>query len=159
MAKSSLQAAFEGYLMEHGECDADTFKKLQSIFESKDDDDDKDDEETEKDTGDTDDDDDGLELDDDTKKVYADFKKLTEEQQKQFCQAQRTEKLYYEYAQLSEEDQQCISDCLGTDVKSYDVDTFLDIMESAIGAVNEVNAGTYMAESGDDVLDNFNFLK
>ena len=151
MATSNMQAAFEAYLMEHGECDAETFKKLQSIFEGKDEEEEKDDAEGG--------DDSGLDLDEDTQKVYDQFKELTKEQQKAFCQAQRTEKLYQEFAELSEEDKGYIRECIGAEADSYDTDTFLDVMEAVIDAVNEVNAESYMAESTGDDLDSFDFLK
>lgn len=157
MAKSNMQAAFEAYLMEHGECDADTFKRLQSIFEGKDEGEEEEPKEDDKSEGD--DDDSGLDLDEDTQKVYDQFKELSKDQQKAFCQAQRTEKLYQEFAELSEEDKGAIRESVGDDVDNLDTDTFLDVMEACINAVNEVNAGNYVAESGDDNLDNFDFLK
>lgn len=157
MAKSNMQAAFEAYLMEHGECDSETFKRLQSIFEGKD----EGEEEEPKEDGESEgeDDDSGLDLDEDTQKVYDQFKELSKDQQKAFCQAQRTEKLYQEFAELSEEDKGFIRESVGDDVDNYDTDTFLDIMEACINAVNEVNAGNYVTESGDDSLDSFDFLK
>ena len=157
MARSNMQAAFEDYLMEHGECDSETFKRLQSIFEGKD----EGEEEEPKEDNESEDegDDSGLDLDEDTQKVYDQFKELSKDQQKAFCQAQRTEKLYQEFAELSDEDKEFIREGVGEDVDNLDNDTFLDVMEACINAVNEVNAGTYVAESGEDSLDNLDFLK
>lgn len=162
MATSNMQAAFEAYLKEHGECDAETFEKIRSIFEAKESDDDESEGEGESEGGD---DEGGLDLDEDTQKVYDQFKELSKDQQKAFCQAQRTEKLYQEFAELSEDDKGYIRESIGPDADNYDSETFLDVMEACIKAVKEVNEANYVTESADDdaegtdSLDNFDFLK
>lgn len=158
--KSAFQVALEAYLNEHGECNAETFQQLQKLYESKEDDAEGEEAEGEAEgekKG-------GFDLDKATGEVFDAYKKLSKEQQKAFCNAMRLDEIYFEYKNLSEEDRNIIREAIGESAGSYDVDTFIAIMESAVDAINNVNESDSDETEGGNLhmesnpFDQFDFL-